>query len=422
MSSIYRRKDSKFWWASFKPLGSETFRNISTEQTDEKAARRWLRDLERRMQAERDAGVTADSGPMTVARYSAKWLADRRENEVSSVHDDETRLNHALPHIGHMKLDEVRARHIRDMIKALKKLKRTNPKTGKTEARFANRTIRHIYGIVRVMFNDAIADELIDATPCVLRSRNKKDQLPPKQDRDPRWRGLAVYSRQEVERLISAPEIPLVRRVLYAFLFLTGMRISELVARRWCDYDPERGPLGWLHIHSAYVLKLKREKDTKTGVTREIPVHPTLAAVLAEWRLHGWRAWMGRDPQLGDLILPSQMLPRKNRVRMEGFFSSTVSWEWLTKDCKTLGLRHRRQHDTRRTFVSIGIADTGHKALIKWISHGAEADQVGQYTTFGWDELCEAVAKIRIRLLEGKVVPLRTAAVSYGITTSNGES
>lgn len=411
MGSVYKRKDSKFWWVSFKTVSGE-FQPISSETTDEKKARALLRDLERRVQAELDAGVTGDTGPMTGARYAARWIEERRKREVGSVNDDETRIQHALPFFGHLPLTEVRPRHIRDMVRDLAAAKKTDPKTGQKVAKFAPRTVRHIYGVVRVMFNDAVADELLDVSPCVLKQRRK--ELPPKQDKDPKWRATAVYSRSEVERLISAPELLLVRRMLYAFLFLTGMRISELVARRWEDYDAEREPLGWLHIHSAYVLKQKKEKATKTGVTREIPIHPTLAKLLAEWKLSGWREWMGRDPKPGDLIIPSQMLHRANRVRMEGFFSSTTSYEWLTKDCALLGLRHRRQHDTRRTFISIGRADGANKDLLTWISHGAEGDQVGDYTTFPWETLCEEVSKLRIRLLEGKVLPLQAA----GFTTA----
>jgi hypothetical protein len=43
---------------------------------------------------------------------------------------------------------------------------------------------------------------------------------------------------------------------------------------------------------------------TKTGRTRFMPVHPTLATMLAEWRLVGWPAIFGRTPNPDDLICP----------------------------------------------------------------------------------------------------------------------
>jgi integrase len=403
MGSVFKRGDSKFWWVAFKDLDGK-WRNVSSEETDEQQAKRFLKILERKVQAEFEAGITIDSGPMTVARYAERWIADRKKRGISSANDDETRLSHAIPMIGSLKLDEVRPKHIRDLVRDLMSATKKDEETGAKVARFAPRTIRHIYGVTRVMFNDAVADELLDISPCVLRERRR--ELPKKQDADPAWRKSAIYSRTEVERLISEPSLLLVRRVLYGSLFLTGMRISELVARRWRDYDAVVGPLGKLHVHSAYVLKIKREKPTKTGVTREVPVHPTLAKLWAAWRLHGWREWMGRDPEDNDLIIPSQMLPRANRVRFEGFFSSTVAWEWLRKDCAELGFAPRRVHDTRRTFISIGRADGASKDLLTWVSHGAEGDQVGDYTTFPWPELCAEVAKLRIQMLEGKLLSL----------------
>jgi hypothetical protein len=39
-----------------------------------------------------------------------------------------------------------------------------------------------------------------------------------------------------------------------------------------------------------------------------MPVHPVLAAMLAEWKLQGWPEMMGRTPEPDDLVVP---LPRK---------------------------------------------------------------------------------------------------------------
>ena len=52
-------------------------------------------------------------------------------------------------------------------------------------------------------------------------------------DKDPEWRSTAVFTREEVEPLLSDTRLPEDRRVLYAFLFLTVMRIGEAVALRW---------------------------------------------------------------------------------------------------------------------------------------------------------------------------------------------
>ena len=68
---------------------------------------------------------------------------------------------------------------------------------------------------------------------------------------------------------------------------------------------------GRLSIAKSYNTKLKVEKEVKTKVPRDVPVHSALAALLAEWKLSGWPAMFGRTPGPDDLIIPSRL--GKNR-------------------------------------------------------------------------------------------------------------
>lgn len=52
-----------------------------------------------------------------------------------------------------MKLDEIRPRHLRDLVLELRK-----------SSGLAPRTIRHVYAILATMFRTAVADELLLAT------------------------------------------------------------------------------------------------------------------------------------------------------------------------------------------------------------------------------------------------------------------
>lgn len=94
--------------------------------------------------------------------------------------------------------------------------------------------------------------------------------------------------------------------MLYAILFLTGVRFGEMAALRWNDKDDECQPLGKLHVSASYSTWHKQVKSTKTGVVREVPVHPLLAAMLTDWRERGWPTLMGREPEPNDLIVPSR--------------------------------------------------------------------------------------------------------------------
>jgi hypothetical protein len=133
--------------------------------------------------------------------------------------------------------------------------------------------------------------------------------------------------------------------------------------------------------------KLKAEKSVKTKVPRAVPVHPVLAAMLADWRAGGWARLMGRPPRADDLIVPSRLGAHRSANHMLKKFH---------QDLGRLGLRTRRQHDLRRTFISLCLGDGASKDILRWITHAPEGDVVDDYTTLVWQPLCREVAKLQI--------------------------
>lgn len=165
--------------------------------------------------------------------------------------------------------------------------------------------------------------------------------------KDPEWRAGAVFTRTEAEIMISHPDIPLDRRLYYAFELLAGMRACEIAARRWRDYDPAVEPLAKLTIASAFSTPKNKFKATKTNTTKIIPLHTTHGAMVAEWKLSGWEAMCGRAPQPDDLILPLPPDEPKNRRTRSGEAIRVGDWaarRWRDVDLKMLGWRHRRMY------------------------------------------------------------------------------
>ena len=241
----------------------------------------------------RSATTTGEkvAGPLTVRGWAALWLAERKRLDLD-WHNDEGRLRiHVLPVIGEMRLADVRTRHIIDLFHRI----RTNK-----ERPVAPRTVHSIYGTPTAMFRDAKLADKIEQTPCCLDVRH----LGPLVDKDPEWRSTAVFSHEEAETLISHPEIPFDRRMVYALGLLAGLRTGETAALRWRHYYPDNEPLGELVVAFAYSTRKACEKRTKTDVVKHVPVHPTLAAMLAEWKLGGWAEMMERPPEPDDLIVP----------------------------------------------------------------------------------------------------------------------
>jgi len=243
-----------------------------------------------------------------------------------------------------------------------------------------------VYGTLRAMLNDAVADELIPSSPCVL-----KDELPAKRDKDRTWRRTAVFTRDEVEAILSAGSTPDDRRVLASLMFLGAMRFGEAAALTWRDYDPTCEPLGKLVIEKSYSTKKRKVKGTKIENPREMPVHPTLARILAEWKLSGFEQLTGRTPQPDDPIVPS---------RRGAYRNVNASLRRFHEDLERIGLRARRQHDARRSFISIARADGAVADTLHFATHGPDGEIMDDYTTLPWAALCAEVAKVRISLRE----------------------
>lgn len=330
-------------------------------------------------------------GPLTLKEYAEGWLRGRPALGIATATDEACRLRrYVYPALGALPLAELRPRHVRDLVRSL-------PSELSARRRpLAPRTVRHVYGVLHRLLADAVADELIPANPCVV----KRTELPRKIDADPAWRAGAVFTRGEVEALISDPRIPLDRRAVYAVLALAGPRFGEAAALRWRSYEATAEPLGRLSLTASFDAKAHAETSLKTERPRTVPVHPTLAKVLAEWRLSGWATVHpeGRPPRGEDLILPSRQGENRNvNLALKRFHG----------DCERLGLRRRRLHDLRRTFISLCLGDGARKDVLRWVTHGPTGDIVDLYTTLPWEALCGEVAKLRVGLLEGREVAMR---------------
>jgi hypothetical protein len=134
--------------------------------------------------------------------------------------------------LGKLPIADLRPHHVRDLVT---RLRATNSRRG---TRLAPRSVRHIYAALHQVLHDAVVDEIIPSNACVL----KRGELPAKIDRDPTWRPTAVFTRDEIETLISRPREPVrdarvaALRLAFLPLALAG-RIGTGLTR-----EPNHGP------------------------------------------------------------------------------------------------------------------------------------------------------------------------------------
>lgn len=378
---IYAKKGRLYM--RFKRVdGKWTAKSCGLSVGEEERAEHMLAQVERAIEARRKH-ADEPNAPLTVSAYARRWIERRRARGIADVENDRARLrDHIEPHIGAMEIARVRASHIVEMVDAWRAAGQMAPKT-----------VHNCYSVCKALFRDAELADVIDRAPAKL----TRYELGECVDADPEWRASAKYSREELERLISDPLIPPDRRVLYALEGLAATRHGEAAGLRWRHFDADKRPLGSLLIATSYA-----KGRTKTKTTRRMPVHPVLAAMLAEWCLSGWEAMMGRRPGPDDLIVPlppmsAEMRRQRQNPRAGGMRSKNDSGKRLVKDLRALGLRHRRGHDLRRTMISLAQDDGAVKDILRWGTHGRpRRDSIDDYTSLEWETLCREVAKLRI--------------------------
>lgn len=349
-------------------VGPGRWRNVPTpyREGQEHLAEAMQLELAARAQATEEAGAGA---PLTVRVWADRWLKGRADE----AHDRGRLERHVLPRLGSLLLEEVRPRHVLELVQ---------------RKDLAPRTIRNVYSLVRALFRDAAISDLVTGTPCIL----GKAHLPSVEDRDAEWRAVALFSRSELETLISPNEaIEPDSTVQYALLGLGMMRPGEVAGLRWRHYAEDVQPLGRLTVAGSYA-----RRGTKTVLERWMPVHPTLAAILADWRLSGWERYMGRAPKPDDWIVPAKEdeahADRPERFRARWFTDSRIR-----RHLKALGWRSRRAYDLRRTGISFAREDGARADILKRGTHAAPREVIELYTSVEWRLLCEQVECLRVR-------------------------
>ncbi|PTL75177.1 hypothetical protein DAT35_56315 [Vitiosangium sp. GDMCC 1.1324] len=123
-----------------------------------------------------------EKGPVTLARYTQRWL-QQRKGLIADLRTDESRLRlHVLPYIGEMALEDIRPRHLVDLFRQLR-----------VQGSIAPKTVHNIYGVLKALFRDAHLADLVTTSPCIL----TRHQLGENVDKDPTWRATAVFTRDD---------------------------------------------------------------------------------------------------------------------------------------------------------------------------------------------------------------------------------
>jgi len=292
--------------------------------------------LEKRRLEEKVENRSVGMAPsrMTVAEWLDRWMEQNillGRWRPSTVHAYRKLVkNMILPHLGHARLRDLEPHHVQTWIVDL------------VREGYSPRTVVMAKDLLGASMKAAERQRLIVRNP--VHAIEIPRCAPEGEDRK-------VLTQEEADKLLSA----LRETRYYTLIFValnTGMRIGELLALKWSDWDEKEGAL---HVRRTIVWdgeakKWKIQNDTKSKAGRRIVYldQPTVAALKrhrveqAKQRLKLGSRWH----DLG-LIFPKSDggIQNPDHVRLA-----------LKKACRRAGLRHVHPHMLRHTHISWLIA------------------------------------------------------------------
>jgi integrase len=253
---------------------------------------------------------SAPGSPLTLSEYAARWLAERDLAARTREHYAQILRDHIEPTFGAVALADI-----------------TKPDVTTWHARLAGTTgptaRAQAYGLLRTLMATAVTQDLIPATPCVVRGAGQVK----------RARKIRPATLAELEAVVAA--LPQKYRPMALLAAWCALRFGELAELRRSDVDLKAGTL----TISRGVVRTKEHtrlvKDPKTEAGRRtVAIPPHLIPILRE-HLSVVR---GKD----GLLFPSASDPTKQLAH------SALNKVWLRARAEA-GRPDLAFHDLRHT-------------------------------------------------------------------------
>ena len=274
----------------------------------------------------------------TVAVWFEAWIEDRQKRGLSSTKSDEYRARkHVLPLLGAKRMQDVTRRDIEILVHRLDETVRNGALHAKTA--------RNVWGLVTKMCRDSCASKNLDLR--VREDNPARDVAGP--DRGVEREGPYLYP-AEFSALIACPRVPPRWRRMIALGTYLGARRGELEALDWSAVNLQQR---YVHLHVA--VRNRKEKSTKTGTNRKVPIEPALLPLLEMMREKSG----GRGRVLATMPPEEEMAKRLRRY---------LTWAGCTRTelhANDTTRRHMVWHDLRHTYASWRLIRGDHQKKVQ---------------------------------------------------------
>lgn len=271
--TIYQRSDG-LWIAEitlgYKEDGKRIKKRLSSKNLDE---------LKKKLNDNRyynDRSMVSAPTDYTVGSWLDFWLETYKKHSVKSTTYDmyyNVINTHLKPNIGKYKIDAVTPILVQKMINNLSENGSADNKG------LSSSSVKKILITLSQAYAMAISSGLLYNNPC-------KDIIIPKKEP----KKAVAFTADEQERFLSFCKDNTTYQNLFVFAFNTGMRMGELLALTWDDYDKDKNMIRVnknLSVVRDYSDNDNKQKtiinSTKTeSGTRDIPLTKTAVNVINE--------------------------------------------------------------------------------------------------------------------------------------------
>jgi integrase len=239
----YRMKEGAKWTEK-----TEHLENCKTDKEARKAANKRMQIIN---------AINNGSGFVTVNAFAeTRWISYLKKKKPSTLYHQQHLFDkHVKPVLGTKQLIDIKPGDIADLLESKKKLE--------------NSSLLELYSIIRGFFELAIQYDLMPTNP--VRSKLHRPSVARKKK--------PVLTLEQLQRLFA--NIPPDYWLLFAVLAITVLRIGEVLALRWQNFDFDRDTLSI--THTLWKSKLQTPKTQASAKSFQIP--PVFAELLQKHRM-----------------------------------------------------------------------------------------------------------------------------------------
>lgn len=296
----------------------------------------------------------------TLAEYGTQWIETNPRLKASTRAEYVGTFGlHIEPYLGHLRLREISPGLVRTWQTELKADLKTSIPKGRRNAttRDGSSTAARAYRLLVSIYNGAIADRLLEVSPCNMPEAGKPRNHTGQDERP-------TLSPAEVDLLASA--VPDRYRALVLVLAWAGLRIGEAAALRRSDVDLRPGAEGLRISERVYYISgqgFDYDSPKSEAGKRRVPLPPHVAQALTAHLEH----FTAPDPDA--LVFTTRT----------GKPCGAVASQAITKRLDEIGRTDVRLHDLRHTGNTLAaIAGASQAELMRRMGHSS-ADAAAAY-------------------------------------------